>query len=266
MIEIACIDLDGTLLNDGKSISKRNINALRKAKELGIEIVLASGRRYGSILPFTKLIGIECPIVAYSGSLIQHSTEKIPMFHETMSWEYSAELIEQVRDQVDLVGFYLDDIFHIEKNNERSRMYEARTSMKCKVVPDVVSFLTEKKVNPTRIFILSETLQTNGLYYELSEQFKGKLDFVSSWATFLEAGAVGISKGSALKFLAGKYGWNLENAVAFGDQDNDISAFEICGLSYAMDNASGGVKEKAKFVAPCNLEDGVAVVLERLMK
>ena len=266
MIELICVDLDGTLLSNEKDISEKNIEILRLAKDKGIEVVLASGRRYGSIHPYTKILGFDCPIIAYSGSYIRYSSEDIPFFHKKMSWEYTAELIDLMIDKVDLIGFYLDDKFHIQEENKRSRMYEYRTSMKSKVVPHLSGFLREIKEDPTRVFILSETLGESGLYYELSKHFAGRLDFVSSWSSFLEAGALGVSKGIALRFLAEKYGWNLKNAVAFGDQDNDIPAFDVCGASYAMGNATDLVKEKADFVAPGNQDDGVAVILERLMK
>ncbi|MEZ4812661.1 MAG: Cof-type HAD-IIB family hydrolase [Caldisericia bacterium] len=266
MIEIICVDLDGTLLSNEKDVSKRNIEALRNAREKDIEVVLASGRRYASIFPYTEIIGFDCPVIAYSGSYIRYSDTDAPFFHKKMSWEYTVELIDMMIDRVDLIGFYLDDRFHIQEENERSHMYEYRTSMKSIVVPNLAGFLRSIKEDPTRVFILSETLGENGLYYELSEKFSGKLDFVSSWSSFLEAGALGVSKGNALKLLAGKNGWNLKNAVAFGDQDNDISAFEVCGMSYAMENATALVKEKADFVAPSNEDDGVAVILERLMR
>ena len=186
MIELACIDLDGTLLNNNKVISQRNINALRKARDKGVNIVLASGRRYGSILPYTKKIGIDCNIIAYSGSMIGHPKSDTPIFHKTMSWQNTAELIRLVNDRVDLIGYYVDDIFHIEKENLWSKNYENRTSMKCKTVPDLVEYLSDQKRDPTRVFILSETLEDGKLYYELKNHFDGRLTFVSSWSTFLE--------------------------------------------------------------------------------
>jgi Cof subfamily protein (haloacid dehalogenase superfamily) len=266
MIKLACIDLDGTLLDNGKSISKRNINALREAHKNGVEIVLASGRRYGSILPYAKEIGIDCYIIAYSGSLIQHSQSKTPIFHETMSWQDTVELIGLVANKVGLIGFYIDDIFHIEQENNWSRMYEDRTTMKCKVVPNLISFLHKTKRDPTRIFILSETINDGTRYYELNQHFDGRLMFVSSWATFLEAGAPEITKGTSLKVLAEKNSWDLRKGVCFGDQDNDIPMFDVCGMSFAMKNATDRVKRMAQFVAPSNYDSGVAIIIERLME
>lgn len=266
MIELACIDLDGTLLDNGKIISQRNINALRDAHKEGVNIVLASGRRYGSILPYAREIDVDCHIIAYSGSLIQHPQSDNPLFHQTMPWQDTAELIGYVNGKVGLVGFYIDDTFHIEEENSWSTMYEDRTTMKCKVVPNLITYLHEHKRDPTRVFILSETMEDGTLYYKLKERFDERLMFVSSWSTFLEAGAPGISKGSSLKMLADTNDWSLDNAVCFGDQDNDIPMFNVCGISFAMKNANDNVKKAARFVAPSNHDNGVAVIMERLME
>ncbi|HOO96991.1 MAG TPA: Cof-type HAD-IIB family hydrolase [Caldisericia bacterium] len=265
MIEAVCLDLDGTLLDDEKSISQRNLDSVRRFRESGRQVILASGRRYGSILPYAAQLGFDCPIIAYSGSLIQHSSENTPCFHKTMQREYAVDVIKSVRGRSDLIGAYINDIFHIDMINESLRAYERRTSMKSIYVPDLVTHLEQSDIDPIRIFILAETNIVEELYCSLKGEFDGKLDFVRSWSTFLECGAVGVSKGLALSMVADCCGFDLKHTVAFGDQENDISAFEVCGMSFAMGNASSEVKNRAKAIAPSNVEDGVAVVLERLM-
>ena len=91
------------------------------------------------------------------------------------------------------------------------------------------------------------------------------LDFVLSWSTFMEVGTVGVSKGGALSVWAEQNGIDLSRSVAFGDQENDLSTFGVCGVSVAMGNATDQVKEMANIVAPPNSEDGVAQVLERML-
>ena len=48
-IRLIALDLDGTLLNSKKQLSPRNLAALTRAAELGIEIVPATGRFYGGL-------------------------------------------------------------------------------------------------------------------------------------------------------------------------------------------------------------------------
>ncbi len=56
MYKLLAIDLDGTLLNSYGTISNKNKQAIKKAKEKGIEVVIASGRHITSVKSFAKEI------------------------------------------------------------------------------------------------------------------------------------------------------------------------------------------------------------------
>ena len=57
-----------------------------------------------------------------------------------------------------------------------------------------------------------------------------------------------------------------ENALAFGDGQNDLSMFKSVGYAIAMENASDEVKKYANFITKSNIEDGVAYALENVIK
>ena len=54
--KLLVLDVDGTLLNNEKEISKRTLAALLKVQHMGIRIVLASGRPTSGIMPFAKAL------------------------------------------------------------------------------------------------------------------------------------------------------------------------------------------------------------------
>ena len=70
MYEAVCIDLDGTLLDDNKKISDKNIEILNKVNEKGIEIIIATGRALPRAIDFTKVLGFEHTLVANNGAII----------------------------------------------------------------------------------------------------------------------------------------------------------------------------------------------------
>lgn len=74
------------------------------------------------------------------------------------------------------------------------------------------------------------------------------------------------SKGIALQKLAKYLNVPMENTIAIGNDKNDISMFEVAGLSVAVSNAENDIKEIVKYVTLSNDEDGVAVFLETLIK
>ena len=78
----------------------------------------------------------------------------------------------------------------------------------------------------------------------------------------IELNSIHASKGNALCTLCKKLGISMENVLAIGDNENDISMLQAAGISAAMENAEDDVKQAAKFVAGHNEEDGAAHFLE----
>ena len=73
------------------------------------------------------------------------------------------------------------------------------------------------------------------------------------------------SKGNALRILSKYLNIPIEDTIAIGNDKNDISMFEVAGLSVAVANASDNIKNKVDHVTLSNDEDGVAVFLETLL-
>ena len=70
-------------------------------------------------------------------------------------------------------------------------------------------------------------------------------------------------KGTALKFVAGKLEISLGQALAIGDNPNDMPMFAAAGASVAMGNAPPDVRAAATVVGPSNDEEGVAWAVRR---
>ena len=71
--KLLVLDVDGTLLNNAKEISKRTLVTLLKVQQTGIRIVLASGRPAHGLLPLAKQLELDHYdgfVIAYNGSQI----------------------------------------------------------------------------------------------------------------------------------------------------------------------------------------------------
>lgn len=53
------------------------------------------------------------------------------------------------------------------------------------------------------------------------------------------------------------YGFSKEEAIAFGDGENDIEMLEAAGTGIAMGNAKDAVKERADLICKSAEEDGI---------
>ena len=84
--------------------------------------------------------------------------------------------------------------------------------------------------------------------------------------SYYDVADVNTSKGNAVKMVCKALNIDLKDTISIGDDYNDVSMFEVTGASIAMGNANEEVKKKAKYVTLTNNEEGVALVLENLLK
>ena len=77
MVKLIAIDLDGTLLNDETKISQRNIEAVKRANEKGIEVVVATGRANFDAASIFKEIDLNPWIIATNGATINRPDGKL---------------------------------------------------------------------------------------------------------------------------------------------------------------------------------------------
>ena len=73
----------------------------------------------------------------------------------------------------------------------------------------------------------------------------------------------GVNKGKALDGICSQFGIDKNEAMAFGDADNDIDMLRYCEYGFAMANGSETCKKNAKYRALSNAEDGVAVAVRQ---
>jgi hydroxymethylpyrimidine pyrophosphatase-like HAD family hydrolase len=84
--------------------------------------------------------------------------------------------------------------------------------------------------------------------------------------SLLEISALGVSKGATLSKMAERLGIGAEDCVSFGDNPNDISMLEWCGRSYAMADGHPDAHAAATSIAEAHTHDGVAMIIEELLK
>ena len=68
--KMICIDMDGTLLNRRKKISDVNKKAIKEAHDMGVEIVVTTGRLYNNAAYYSQLLGVNSPVIAANGAIV----------------------------------------------------------------------------------------------------------------------------------------------------------------------------------------------------
>lgn len=83
---------------------------------------------------------------------------------------------------------------------------------------------------------------------------------------FVDMHKSGINKATAVKYLADQAGISSSEIMAFGNTENDVPLLRMAGESYAVANADKIALDAAKAVCASNEEDGVAHMIEKLLK
>ena len=119
-------DMDGTLLNKDKLISKEDMEAIKKAEEMGVKTVICSGRSYMSLQYFVNILGFdkdEYYAVGYNGGIVYKTKNNEIIIQHKMKLEYAKKLLSECRKfDIDII-LYNDDKIIVEKMTEEVRQY-----------------------------------------------------------------------------------------------------------------------------------------------
>lgn len=266
----ACIalDLDGTTLQTGGTLSTYTKQVLETLGARGVHIVVASGRSFTSLpQEVLALTGVEYAVCS-NGASVWHvpSGECI---HRTVLPVQAAEDIlksmqgENIRYECFVEGKPYADAFYVEDPvacgaPPRAVPYIQSTRQP---VEDIVGFVREHAHELENLdVIVAEQPQKTALWQKLAA-LREDLFVTSSVHQLLEIAHRDAGKKNGLKVVLGRVGLDAEQVAAFGDADNDVDMIRWAGCGVAMANAPEAVQAEADRVAGTNDEDGVARLL-----
>jgi len=266
MYKLLVLDLDGTLTNSQKKITRKTKEALLKAQENGVKIVLASGRPTYGIVPLADELNLDARggyILSYNGGEIIDWKTKDLLHARLLDPQVIPYLYDCAKRNDLAIITYQDEYIITEKPDDIYVHKEAfLNKMKIKKVDDFLSFID---FSVAKCLITGDPEQLVILEKEMNEHLKGSMGVYRSEPFFLELVPNGIDKAQSLSILLDKLGMTPNEMIACGDGFNDLSMIRFAGLGVAMANAQLAVKEQADFITLSNEEDGVAHVIERFL-
>ena len=256
-------DVDGTLTDENHKIVPLNKKAILKAKELGLCVTLATGRRPESVRPFVEELKIICPVIVYNGAGI-YDFEKERFIHKEVLNKESAILsISLLEKYPELTAFiYYDHGSYTKEENTTVLEYKEKDKIKLIYKKDLLSLVKDEP--PIKIMIIGERKVLDMFYSEIST-YKPDVNFTNSEINYLEILPKDASKGNMLRILARMFEIDLNEVIAVGDKDNDISMVEIAGLGIAVRNGSPRLKEIAKYIVSSGKDGGVWDVVKTFL-
>lgn len=264
--KIIVLDLDGTLTNEKKEITPRTKEALIKAQEQGLKVVLASGRpTYGitALAEELELPRFEGYILAFNGGRIIDCKNNKVVFEQTLDERLVPKLYNSSREAgLEILTYKGEGIIATKKADQYVQIEASINKME---VEEVNYFLEEIEYPINKCLIVGDPTSLHELEQQLVEQLKGQMEIYRSASYFLECVPLGIDKAASLNQLIEKLDVQPEEIIACGDNYNDLSMINFAGLGVAMANAPIDIQKQADYVTYSNEEEGVAHVVEKFI-
>lgn len=265
MYKLIGIDMDGTLLNSKHSLSEENKSAIEKAREMGIAVVITTGRPLSgveTVLKSLKMNREDDYIILYNGALILRASDRKILSESRIS----IDEVKKLENYAEIVGVKMHIVTEdacISTCENKYGRYEAELNgMLFKVqnydeLPEntkiyKVMFSEESKVLKERISNLPDTLMSS---YETTMSAPFYVDFLKK----------GVHKGYGIKRLSQHININQNQIICIGDAGNDLSMIDYASLGVAMGNASLELRKRADYITLSNDENGVAHAIQRFV-
>ncbi len=248
---IAC-DLDGTLLGPGATGIDEARQVADFCKDHGIRFTVATGRFWGAVVAYIEALGITGPAIANGGALVAALGEE-PLLERGIEPCLAEEVARHLRS-LDLPFYFVDGKDMLtEWEGPETQDYSENISFAIRVVDSVEAL----GMSPTQIVVRTDAHEVPGLLDLFRNRWSGRLSIIRSLPHLIEFQAPGVSKASALEFLARSDGIGPEKVLAVGDGLNDLEMLSWAGLSACVGNACSEAKEVVSYVASGTYAEGV---------
>ena len=267
-IKLIALDLDGTLFNSEGKITEETKKEIKRATDKGVHVVISTGRPYNGV-PFEQIkgLGIHYAITT-NGSAIYHIPTNECIYENCMDFEIIAPILPFLLEKRIHIDTYID-------GEGFTPIYCRENLHKLNVIPSLKEYILATRtpvddligyIRSTGKKVQKATLNFYPLPDGTPEHREDVLSFLNTNPSIecvcggfnnLEFTKAGVTKGEALKHLASLLSLSIEETMAIGDTENDLSILKAAGIGVAMGNAPSDIKAISDYVTDTNENDGV---------
>jgi len=273
---LLAIDVDGTLVNSQNELTDATREAILQARRAGIEIVLATGRRYSRALPLVEPLELNVPLITASGALVKRAADHRTLYRAEFlpgALETCLDVVAVARHEAVLYADTFDEGFDYfccsqeTESSELSEFYERNVGCG----RTVENLMRKPPAGIFAGFAMGSYQQMIQLERELTNRLPEQL-YVHVLRSprytgyMCEIAPHGVSKWTGVMRLAADWKIGPEEICAVGDDVNDIPMIAAAGLGVAMDNALDAVKAAADRIAPSHDDDGLVQVVRWILE
>ncbi|MBQ8050127.1 MAG: Cof-type HAD-IIB family hydrolase [Bacteroidaceae bacterium] len=263
--KLIVLDVDGTLLNSNRELTKRTVQTLRRVQQMGIKVALASGRPTYGILPIARELDLgvyEGYIISYNGAQVMAAKDGQVIFERRID----PQMVPYLEKKAAKMGFtmaYYDgnEVVSTDIENPHVRDEAEMNGMTLRQ-DDVISLNMDDW--PAEIMLVSDDEEAlSSLEQHMQRHLNGVMDTIHSNPYYLEIVGYQVGKSHAMSALVQKMGIQMSEVLAIGDGEADINMIQMAGTGVAMANATEGVRRCADFTTLSCDQDGAALAIEK---
>ena len=261
---LIALDLDGTLLNDEKTISPLNKKVLTYLESLGHIIVLCSGRALRSVTFYHESLGLKkSPVISYNGHLITNSHDsKFPTASYLLNKNTVISIYKELNENDLITCGMSESLITIYCDDPEDYFLFAFYDTKDMTVKQGLLNENIKEDVYTCVFRYDENAGKQEQIQKVVDKHNDVNVRFRYGGNYCELYIKDVSKARAICHVASYYGVNQDNIITFGDSDNDKEMLRDFKHSYLMKNGNPTLKEYAhNITAYTNSDDGVAIEL-----
>lgn len=267
MIKLITSDIDETLVDDYKKVPEVNRQAIKKAEENDIKVILATGRgpyELGQIPNHAGIVPDNRYLICCNGAITIKAKDHEIVDSLPLDFEYAKNVFEYAyENNLEFFIYTLDrkyavNLDPIERANESTS--EANI---IEIEGDNIDFLKDELI--LKALIKNRDIDfLHSLEVDVAPITEYNCEISYSSDLYMEINAKGVNKATALKKVCDGYGIDMENTLVIGDNYNDVAMIEAGGIGVAVANAHLQVKEVADYVTKANNNQGaVAEAIEK---
>ncbi len=254
-VRLLLSDVDGTLVTPDKQLTPSSIRAVDALRSAGIAFAITSARPPRGLRRFVEPLGLTTPLGAFNGAVLINGDLSV-IEQRTIPDDLLATLIDVLRSHAMSIWVFRGDEWLVR---DGAGPHVDQESAICERGPTVVTDFAGVVDGVNKIVGVSDdAAASKAAWLAATELFGARLSATRSQTYYLDVTHPDATKGSVVRYLAGRYAIKTSEIATIGDMHNDVSMFEASGLSIAMGNAEPAVQRAAIHVTSSNAEEGFA--------
>jgi len=260
---VVALDIDGTVLREDGSLGIPTVDEIHRVRDLGHEVMLATGRSVSMTLPVVERLDIKPQfVVCANGAIVLGRDPDAPVGYRRVHVETfdPSEVLTTIR------GHLEDASFAVEDSEGLFRFTGKFPDGALAVASERVSFEDLLEVDATRVVVISPDHAIDDFLSIVERMGLHKVSYNVGWTAWLDIAPEGVNKATGLEYVRGELGIPRSRVLVIGDGRNDIDMFEWAGsegVSVAMGQSPDELLAVSTDQTGTDLEDGVASALAR---